>query len=207
MMKPLVASSSLCVSYRNQKSHKITRTQTRLTLSLLLCLHRRESHSWHMWPAMRWRCWSMSPGSLSSHRTYDLASHAIQSTLQLKWKLGCRGWPGPSQMHLSETNESGLNLTSTLQNSASSLSALHDGSAPLCLGNLSKSPTEKKKIIKSWELLNRKGCHKSRFCCCSKVKIEGLYFVFWIKFSSKPWGVSSLWPVWDLRVGERTQRL
>lgn len=42
-------------------------------------------------------------------------------------------------MHLSETNESGLNLTSTLQNCASSLSALHEGLASLCLSHLSKS--------------------------------------------------------------------
>lgn len=48
-------------------------------------------------------------------------------------------------MHLSETNESGLNLTSTLQNCASSLSALHEGSASLCLSHLSKSLITKKK--------------------------------------------------------------
>lgn len=50
----------------------------------------------------------------------------------------CRGWPVPSQMHLSETNESGLQLTITLQKSASSLSALHDGSAPPRLGQFIK---------------------------------------------------------------------
>lgn len=53
-------------------------------------------------------------------------------------------------MHLSETNESGLNLTSTLQNCASSLSALHEGSASLCLSHLSKSLITKKRKKKSY---------------------------------------------------------
>lgn len=102
-----------------------------------------KSWSWHMWPTTRWSHWSVWPDRFSSRRTYNFASHVIQSTPRLKWKLGCMCWPGPRQMHLSETNESGLNLTSSLQNSASSLFALHDGSAPLSLGNLSKNPTEK----------------------------------------------------------------
>lgn len=91
-----------------------------------------EHHTWHMWAAVRRGHWLLHLVICLHTEQYNVESHVISAEVETVM----RGLLGSQPDALIYRNESGLNLTSTLRNSASSCSALHDSSAPLCRGNL-----------------------------------------------------------------------